>query len=105
MNEGLVVVSESDMSIKFASLPAVCLLKQLPDKSIDTGLNGEAEIDLEDLNKPLFAPIEMTMNAVREEDESGEIREELPLLSLEKIVYDQLNNAEVSPSDQMDKQV
>lgn len=34
MHEGLVVVSESDMSINFASQPAVRLLKKLPAKSL-----------------------------------------------------------------------
>ena len=75
-------------------------------KSVDTTLMGEAVIDLEDLCKPLFTPIEMSINAVpdeakdekksdeiREELKSGEIRDEVrpsekQPLSLEKIITD-----------------
>lgn len=32
MSEGLIVLSESDLSLRFASLPAVRLMKQLPSQ-------------------------------------------------------------------------
>ena len=32
MSEGLIVLSESDLSLQFASLPAVRLMKQLPSQ-------------------------------------------------------------------------
>ena len=32
MSEGLIVMSESDLSLRFASLPAVRLMKQLPSQ-------------------------------------------------------------------------
>ena len=34
MHEGLIVLSESDLSLKFANLPAVRLMKQMPPKNM-----------------------------------------------------------------------
>lgn len=56
MNEGLIVVSEKDRSLQFASNPAVRLLKQLPQafESLDNEITSQIQIIQDDLNAPLF---------------------------------------------------
>lgn len=62
MHEGLIVISEKDRRLQFASKPAISIIKQMP--RTDSGLNNDSatdkndqqtiEIDEKDLDKPLF---------------------------------------------------
>lgn len=58
MREGLIVISEEERNLEFASRPAIALLKQLPknklefSKSLDPAL--DTKIEQSDMHKPLF---------------------------------------------------
>ena len=59
MHEGLIIISQKDYSLKFASRPATALLKQLPQtdalKNEDYSLEqSESKIDENDLSKTIF---------------------------------------------------
>ena len=69
MHEGLIVVEESDMDLKFANTPAINLINQLPSKkvfpSIDDSKNRSHEqtvtISQEDLSKTLFTQATLSL--------------------------------------------
>ena len=75
MHEGLIVLSEQDMSLVFASIPAVHLLQQRPklqheaetprDTKIKNQMHLACSFPLKqsDLLKPMFQPTKVSLNA------------------------------------------
>jgi hypothetical protein len=70
MHEGVVLVSESDQSLQFASNPAVNLLLQEPERGIlesNLTLNNSkaSSVSQKDLSKPIFYPLEVSVKNVQ----------------------------------------
>ena len=62
MHEGLIVLSQTDFNIQFASKPAIYMLKQIPPTGYANTETGGLRIELEDLSKPLFEPTTVSLN-------------------------------------------
>jgi len=72
MHEGMIVVSAEDsLNLRFASKPAISLLKQKPESEVGgtvvvaDGLSSDASkdhISASDLKKKLFEPVSMTLS-------------------------------------------
>ena len=68
MNEGLIVVSEKDKSLQFASKPAVQLLKQTSKKETGNSLIADKKnipaikLEKNDFEKPLFSLYQFEIN-------------------------------------------
>ena len=108
MHEGMVVVSaENSLNLRFASKPAISLLKQKPESEVrstfvvDGGLSPDSREDrigASDLKKKLFEPVSMTISGA--ENLQSEQRHSLSnlestlaehkerLVSLESIIAD-----------------
>ena len=72
MHEGLIVVSEKDKIVKFASKPAINLLKQMPlTNYTEDGQRVDMKLDPADLDKPQFKLINDTVdtNSLKKKDE------------------------------------
>ena len=71
MHEGLVVVSEEDQSLQFASKPAVKLLMEQPVKDNNKSVSRcqsavQDPISSEHLKKPMFRPLKVSIENVEE---------------------------------------
>ena len=78
MHEGLIVVDEDNLSLQFASMPAVNLIKQSTnsttiaanlDQSNQDGLKSSIQQD--DLSLPIFTPTKMSLKAVTEKEDTA----------------------------------
>ena len=61
MHEGLIVIREKDLSLQFASRPAIAVLKLLPqagqleeEGNFNDKNEGPIQFDMSDLEKPIF---------------------------------------------------
>ena len=67
MHEGLMVISEKDLCLQFASKPAIAVLKQMPLKTCSQDISSTKDaspilIDLKDLEKQIFKESRVSVN-------------------------------------------
>ena len=68
MHEGIIVVSQHDLSLQFASRPAIDLLLQQPNanfkRSIEILQHHPQTVSRQDLQKPIFEPIVLSVDSI-----------------------------------------
>ena len=67
MHEGLMIISEKDLCLQFASKPAIAVLKQMPLKKGSQDISSTKDtspilIDLKDLEKQIFKDSRVSVN-------------------------------------------